>query len=352
MKIITKYISKTVLEVFCVLFLIFCSLLFIVSLVRELANIGHNNYQLLQAIVYVFLQLPSKLLDIMPLITMLSGVVGLGIFASNSELIIFRTSGFSTWRICQKIVVVAIVIALFTLFIQEFIAPGANAYSEQYKLNLKSGGSVLHTKNGIWTRSGDNFIYIDSIADKRMSNVSNYLIKNNKLEQIQHAKYVIAASTGWHAYEVETLKLSDNHVIAENKSHAFWDLTIPLKFVLIDTDDPSNLTMQELANYVFKYKHEVKGIDKYTWVFWDRISLPLKVIVMMLLAVPIIFGPMRSASLGLRIIFSSIFGISYYFLSMLAGPASILLQVSPVLAVFLPLFIFLLIALLGLRRYG
>ena len=133
MKIISRYINKMVLESFLVVLLIFCSLFFIIGMVRESSTIGQNDYHMFQAVIHVILQIPNKICNVLALICLLAGMLSLGVFATNNELVIFRVSGISIYRIGYTLMKSALVISLFGLLLQEYVAPSAYKFSEQTK---------------------------------------------------------------------------------------------------------------------------------------------------------------------------------------------------------------------------
>ncbi len=351
MRIISKYINKVVIQSFLLILIIFCSLFFIVGLVRESSSIGQNEYHLFQAVTYVILQMPTKVGDMIPLICLLSGMMGLGTFATSNELTIFRVSGVSVYRICYILLKSALVISIVTMLMQEYVAPKAYRLSEQNKLHQKSGGKVVRTKKGIWTRDGDDYIFIGRVSGNNLKNVSKYSFEDRELKEIAFARKVIVEENFWRAVNIRFTKISEDKITTKIMSESIWKIKIPLKYILLDTAEPANLTLRELADYVFVYKDANKSSDRYIWVFWDRSVIPLKTIVMLLLAVPMILGPLRSSNLGLRIIIGSLVGITFYFFSMFLGPLSILLQINPLIEVLIPILIFSLIGLLLLRRH-
>ncbi|NQY42651.1 MAG: LPS export ABC transporter permease LptG [Legionellales bacterium] len=351
MRIISKYINRMVIQSFLLILIVFCSLFFIVGMVREASSIGQNEYHIFQAASYVILQMPTKVGDMIPLICLLAGVVSLGIFATNNELTIFRVSGISVYRICFILLKSAVFISIFAMLIKEYVAPGAYRLSEENKLFQKSGGRVVRSKSGIWTKDGEDFIFIGNVSGNTLKNVVKYSFRDRVLTRIDFAKRVLVDDNFWRAKKIRVTKIFSDQITHSQMSESIWKIQSPLKYILLDTSEPANLTMRELAGYVFIYKNVNKSSDRYIWVFWDRLVTPLKTIVMLILAVPMILGPLRSSNLGLRIIIGSLVGITFYFFSMFLGPLSILLQVNPLMEVLSPILVFASIGLLLLRYY-
>ena len=75
-------------------------------------------------------------------------------------------------------------------------------------------------------------------------------------------------------------------------------------------------------------------------------------IIMVLIAVPLITGPLRSSGIGNRIFAGTIIGIAYYFITTILGPISMVLSINPVIAVITPVAIFGSLALFYVRKYA
>jgi len=74
--------------------------------------------------------------------------------------------------------------------------------------------------------------------------------------------------------------------------------------------------------------------------FWQRLFQPLATLVMICLAVPFIFGPLRTGTMGLRILSGVIVGFGFYILNQFFGPFSMVYQFPPLLAAGLPTLLF------------
>ena len=95
-----------------------------------------------------------------------------------------------------------------------------------------------------------------------------------------------------------------------------------------------------LHSYI-KYRLQ-SGLDASgdKFAFWQRIFAPFATLVMVLLAIPFVFGLLRNATMGLRMLVGMIFGFGFYILHQFVGPMSIVYHVPPILAALLPSLIF------------
>jgi lipopolysaccharide export system permease protein len=85
-------------------------------------------------------------------------------------------------------------------------------------------------------------------------------------------------------------------------------------------------------------------------LLWRRLMLPITTAVMLLLAIPFVFGSLRDSSMGAKLMAGVAIGFSYYMLNDLVVPLSLLYQLPPMLTVIMPSFIFTLIAVYLIKK--
>ena len=73
---------------------------------------------------------------------------------------------------------------------------------------------------------------------------------------------------------------------------------------------------------------------------------------MMMLAIPFVFGSLRSISLGSRLLMGLGVGFSFYLLNQFFVPLSTVFQLSPLFAAMLPTVLFALLGYVLMRRAG
>ena len=77
---------------------------------------------------------------------------------------------------------------------------------------------------------------------------------------------------------------------------------------------------------------------------------PLTVAVMMLLALSFVFGPLRSVSMGARLVMGVITGFAFHLSNAAFGPISLVYQVPAIFGAVIPSFLFLTIAVYFLNK--
>lgn len=99
---------------------------------------------------------------------------------------------------------------------------------------------------------------------------------------------------------------------------------------------PDALSISGLYNYTKYLKQSGQMSGRYQLNMWSKIFQPLSVAVMMLMALSFIFGPLRSVSMGMRVVTGISFGFLFYVLDQIFGPLSLVYNIPPVLGALLP----------------
>jgi lipopolysaccharide export system permease protein len=93
MKILDRYIFRTVATTTAVALLVLLLLELFLSLLAELEDVGKGRYDFMAAVRYLLLIQPQRLYEMFPMALLVGGLLGMGALASGSELIAMRAAG-------------------------------------------------------------------------------------------------------------------------------------------------------------------------------------------------------------------------------------------------------------------
>lgn len=350
---INTYISKTLLLTTIPIVLLILGIDFLFAMVHELGGVGRGQYTAQNALVYVALTLPRRLYELFPMTSLVGVLLGLGLLASHSELIVMRASGVSVLRITRIVFQFALVLAVLMGLMGEYIVPKTEFLAESYKVQARSGGQAALTVQGTWVRDGQHFIHIDTLQpDGRLQDVTDYELNEKfTLDKITFIKSAEYANENWQLHDVAQTQLDHEALKTNVQAHQTRSHLLDPKILQVALLDLDNLSISGLYHYA-QYL-AANGLDNQTQVlyFWKKVLQPLATIVMILLSVPFVFGPLRSASMGLRLLAGIITGFSFYLISEIFAPLAMVYHLPPMLAVLLPILLFgLLGVFLGARK--
>ncbi len=157
---LSLYLGQTIIKTIAMVMLLLLGLDLVFTLVNEVRDIGTGDYGFIHAAMVLGLSIPQKIYQMFPMSALIGTLMGLGVLASNSELVVMQAAGISVRKITLSIVMVALALAMFVWGFGEGIAPYLDKLSHQVKATAMSGGQALRTSHGTWLRDGDDFVHI------------------------------------------------------------------------------------------------------------------------------------------------------------------------------------------------
>jgi lipopolysaccharide export system permease protein len=351
-RILDKYIAKTVLSAIALVTLMLIGLQIFILFVNQLEDLGKLDYGIVQATVFVLLQMPYQVYLFFPMASLLGCLIGLGVLANHSELVVMRAAGMSISQITTSVLKTSLLVILFITSIGELLVPFMAHYANNYKMSALTGGQTLRTAQGIWMRYGNDFI---SVGEVLPNNVLHHIYQfrfddqhNLRLaREIKEARFV---DQSWMAYEVKQTEFFAHHTKATPFKSLAWDVPVKSNILMISSIEPDEMTLHELNRYLREQKRSKQSVHTYKLAFYQRIVQPFTTMVMMVLAIPFIFGPLRSSTMGSKLLVGATVGFSFHIVNRFFGPVSTVFQWPAELAALGPTVVFALLGVYLMRR--
>lgn len=349
--ILDRYIGRTILSMIGLTLFLLTSLSGIIRFIDQLRRVKAD-YDALYAALFSLLMVPKDLEVFFPIAALLGSLIGLGLLASKSELVVMETSGFSRLRIAKAVLKTAIPLVLIVMAVGEWVAP----WGEQTARNMRSeksyGGSLIATKNSIWAKDGNNYVHIGQVdSDGTIYDVDILSVENGELTQITRAAYGNYQNNAWNLVQVDKTNLTDpKKVQGSNLLNMTWSTTITPDKLNIVAQDPESLSASGLYQYTQYLKSSELDSSNYELLFWKKLFKPLTVAVMMLLALSFIFGPLRSVSMGVRVITGIFGGFIFFIADSLFSKLSIVAGLWPIFGAMLTSLVFLVLSYYLFKR--
>ena len=131
---------------------------------------------------------------------------------------------------------------------------------------------------------------------------------------------------------------------------SYWNSKLTpqlLTVVVLEADDLSITGLYQYARYLMSQGLSYKV---YLLSFWKKVFQPLATITMVIVAVSFIFGPLRSVTMGFRIMVGVVTGLLFNYSQELLGHVSIVFHVPPIFAAIIPVLLFLSVGVYILSR--
>ncbi|WP_428087799.1 LPS export ABC transporter permease LptG [Candidatus Thioglobus sp.] len=357
MKILDRYIAKTLLKYSLSVMLILVGVFAFFKFLEEVDDIGRANYALVDAAVYIILLVPSITYTLYSLIILLGCILGLGHLASNRELVVMRGSGMSIVGVTKTTLKISIIFAVVMIFIGEIIAPISSDYAQKYRAQELGKRVVDTSQQGFWIKDSGNIIHIDKNIDGKVFN-NITVIKpnqtNNRLDWIAFSKTALFEQN-----KISADKTSIFNIDANNGFFKIDKKIVDKHITKVDFDteliqsfkkQAKELSMLALFKHILFLSDNQLSSGAHEVELYSRLMKPLTLIAMIILSLPFVFGSLRDSSLGKKIFMGVVISLFFELSSRIGGILSLRFDFNHLLSASLPTAIIFIIAVILLQR--
>ncbi|MDD9891839.1 MAG: LPS export ABC transporter permease LptG [Gammaproteobacteria bacterium] len=338
-----RHIRNTVLLSMLVVIALITSLDLIFSLLDQIADTD-GNYTMANAVSFVLFTMPTSIYELLPFAALGGALIGLGILASNNELVVMQSAGVRVSRIVIAVLKPTLFVMLVSLLLGEYVSPPLEQLAQSNKAIQQSGTASINPEQGTWQRIGEEFIHINAIAPggRELFGVSRYqLADDRRLLSASFAEYASYRELGdggyWQLNNVDESIFAGGAISTQNYLKEDWQVELSpelLSVLLVEPDEQSISGLYRFAEYL-----EAEGLDSDTYylAFWKKLFQPLATLALVVLAISFVFGPLREATMGARVFVALGIGLVFTILQRMMEPASLLYGFNPLLAVLIPI---------------
>ncbi|MFH1577417.1 MAG: LptF/LptG family permease [Candidatus Margulisiibacteriota bacterium] len=343
-KIIDRYILRELIEPFLFGLGAFTAILsasmILFELVRAVVLKGMPLIVALQVFIY---RLPSIVVYIFPMAMLLAALLAFSRLSSESEVIAFRASGVSLYRLMIPVLFLGLVVSFVNLAFSEIVVPESNkaaknlllATTTKHQPKLQKNVFVPEMKNGVLKR----IFYAETLKGATMYDVIVQEFTDGRLTQIITAKEAI-----WQKDQDEWIfKTGTIYLIAASGEYKhlikFKEQALAIKYspadFFIGDKNPEEMTIAELREFVALKEKMGVDVTDFKLQLNLKMAIPFASLVFALLGAPLGISPRRaSSSIGLGLSIIVIF--LYYILTFLSLAIGELKLLAPMLAAWLP----------------
>lgn len=355
-KKIDAYIIKRYLMTFFVMLLLFIPIGIMVDVAEKIDKFKENEVPISEIVSYYidFMWYFGNLL--FPIFLFLAVIWFTSKLANNTEVIAILSSGISFNRFLRPYFVSATMIAVFAFFAGMFIVPGAsegfNEFSFKY---LKKRKNDRQTTNLFKQINEKEFIYVSSYSPSRLRGL-DFALEHFEGDSLTFK--IMAQSIRWVErdtvfrllnYKKRIIDGDQERYETENSKDTLFDFEIqdlaPLNY------KAETLSMFELNDFIASEERSGSVmINQHLLVRHKRYSIPVSAFILTIIAVAVASFK-RRGGMGVNLAFGITLGFIFIFFDKIFGVLVAKSNFSPVLAAWLPLAIFGLLAI-GLLNYA
>jgi lipopolysaccharide export system permease protein len=348
-----RYLYRTVLlytfMAMCVLLTLGALFLFI----SQQSDIGVGTYGAGDAFLYTLLNLPQQAFELLPIGALIGALMGLGHLASGSELVVTRASGVSVWRIAWPVGLAGLTIALMMYGIGEYAAPPMAQFAKREKTTDKLADVSFAGQSSAWVKDGNLILRVQTgEVDHSFGGVSVFeLDGSTRLKSIQRAARISVGDPGrWVLHNVATSRFDKDRIDGDTVVESTMRSSVNPEFLGLAATDPQLLTLRGLASYIDHLRRNSLETAVYEIGYWSRIARLFAVIVVTLLALPFVFGPLRTTGAGTRTVIGVLLGVVFFLVNRTVESGGLLFNFNPAVVGWLPTGIVALCTLVAISR--
>jgi lipopolysaccharide export system permease protein len=353
MNTLDRYLYRTVLLYTFMAMMVLLVLGALVVFISQQNDIGVGSYSAADAFLFTLLNTPQQAFELLPIGAMIGALMGLGYLASGSELVITRASGVSVWRIAWPVGLAGVTLALIMFGIGEYAAPSMSQFAKREKTTSKLADVSFAGTSSAWVKDGNRILRVQTgEVDRAFGGVSVFELDGpTRLRSIQRAARISVADPGrWSLHNVASSRFEKDKIEGDTVNELTLRSTVNPEFLGLAATDPQMLTLRGLSSYIDHLRRNHLDTASYEIGYWSRIARLFAVVVVTLLALPFVFGPLRTTGAGTRTVVGVLLGVVFFLITRTIENGGHLFNVNPALVGWLPTAVIGLCTLIAISR--
>lgn len=356
MRKIDLYILKSFLSTYAFSILALCIVFVVVNLIEKIGTFIDNGTPTDVILMYYVSFLPEIIKLLSPVSLLLAGLFTTGRLVNTHELTAIKAAGMSLYRYSAPLLVCGLVLSFGQLYFNGWIVPRAISQKMQIEQeHLNKGRSLVTLHSDYFRASPSENLYIKYYNALKNSGTELVLETYSDGEHPRLVKRIHAENftfdsiaNQWKLLKVRTQQFGASHAMTVNDS-VLITLSVTPKDLLQLRKNTSELTFDELREYLRLSEQGGKNIDKQLVNYYGEYALPFANIIVILFGAPFSSNKRKK---GLALEITSAMLVTFVYLAFLKVGQALGLEAEfpPVLSAWLANGVFLCVGCLNLVR--
>ena len=339
MRLLDLYLGRVLLNQILLVLGVLVGVFVFVTFIDQVSYLGTGQYSLLDAIKYVLLSTPRIVYEVFPMAVLVGAILGLSLLAVDSELIVMRSSGISIGQITVAVLKLGFLLALVALLIGEFITPWSETLAQRGRAQALERNIEQKSNSGLWLRDKKTFVNVrEVLPDLTLRDIRVFEFDSmSQLRALVYAGKGRYAESFWDLDDVrQTLIDEQGFTQVSEAPKARWNTAVTPQTMAVFLVQPDQLSLLQLRQYIAHLRANVQDTRNFELAYWSKLTLPLSAAVMLLLAIPFVFGSIRSGGMGRNLFIGIMIGITFFATSKALGYIVLVYDMPPLVGAILP----------------
>lgn len=264
---------------------------------------------------YVTLRVPLLIQRFLPFSALLGTLIAFTSLNQHSEVISMKAAGLSAHQILAPLIVASFGIAVAAFAFNEGVAVNSarmvNAWNDNDYRPIRATSGVL---SNVWVKAGDDLVQARIVGGRgsqlQLHDVTIYDRSGGALQRVIDAEKGTLAGNAWKFENVRTYDTATNVVRRANEATLLPGVA-PDRFTLAKIS-PDEKSFMALRQDIADLEAAGRPTDEARAGLWHKISGPLSIMLMPLLAAVAAFGLARSGQVLMRAAAGMALGFAYF----------------------------------------
>ena len=347
MKTLIRYIGREVLTAILLIFTALVALFAFFDLIHELGSVGKGGYTITTALLFVGLQLPSRMYELFPVSTLIGTLFALAQLVASSEYTVMRVSGASLFQVGWALLRIGIPLSIVTFLAGEFVAPQAALLSQQVRAQAMGDTSKIvaqQFKSGFWFKQDQTYVNIRSVlGDLSIAGISIYEFDREfRLRNVRTAESGTFTGNGhWRLKNVRESEIALTGTKVTDSDTYLWDTVLRPSLLTVYQVAPEKLELNTLFENMRLLGRNTQKTTRFEIAFWNKVFYPAAILVMMIVALPFSYFQRRQGGVGFRIFAGTMLGLTFFLIGRIFSNLGVLNDWPALFSAAFPLAVFL-----------
>ncbi len=353
MNLLDRYVMRAMLGGVFIVMAVLLTLSALFLFANQQDDIGVGTYSALDAFTFVLLNVPQQVYELLPIGVLIGTLLGLGQLARGSELTVMRAAGVSVWRVAGSVAMAGVLLIALAVVCGEFLAPPLQSMAKQQKALSKFSNISFARRGGAWVRDGNLLINVmqqsgrGEFGGMRVFELS----PDHRLIAMSTAATASVAPDGsWKLSQYATTRFDGESVQSDQEASRVFSSAVGGDFLGLTVVQPRELETRVLFGLMRHLRENGLDATSQEFAFWSRIARTTAILFAALLAVPFVFGSLRSAGSGARMVVGVLIGVPSFFVQPTLESGAIVFQASPMVLAWFPTMLMAAAALILIAR--
>ncbi len=339
MNLLDRYVIRAVLGGVAIILVVLLTLGAMFLFAGQQDDIGQGTYTAVDALWFVLLNVPQQVYELMPIAVLIGALLGLGQLARGSELTVMRAAGLSVWRIAGSVAMAGVLLMALAVVCGEFLAPPLQALASQQKALAKFSNISFASRGGAWVRDGNLLINVmEQSGNAEFGGMRIFeLTPDHTLQSVASATTANVQPDGsWKLSNYSRTRFGGDVIEADKESSRVFETKVGGDFLELTVTAPRQLATTVLWNLMQHLRENGLDTAPQEFAFWSRIARTVAIVFAALLAVPFVFGSLRSAGSGSRTLVGVLIGMTFFLVQRMLESGALVFDASPVVLAWTP----------------